>query len=131
VSEAGKKQKMTLLIVDDNAGIRRMLRRVLVDTASTIWECTDGSSTLAAYEQHRPDIVLMDIHMPGTDGLTATRQIRGFDPAAQIVVVTDYQDEDIKAAALDAGARTYVLKQEMDSLPGVLSSLSAVDGNPH
>lgn len=41
--------------------------------------------------------------MPGTDGLTATRQIRGFDPAAQIVVVTDYPDEDIKAAALDAG----------------------------
>jgi CheY-like chemotaxis protein len=129
VSEAGKKQKMTLLIVDDNAGIRRMLRRMLVDTASTIWECTDGSAALSAYELHRPDIVLMDIHMPGTDGLTATRQIRGFDPAAQIVVVTDYQDEDIKAAALDAGARTYVLKQEMDSLPGVLSSLSAAGGN--
>jgi CheY-like chemotaxis protein len=122
VSDAGKKLKMTLLIVDDNAGIRRILRRVLVDTASTIWECTDGSAALSAYEQHRPDIVLMDIHMPGTDGLTATRQIRGFDPAAQIVVVTDYPDEDIKAAALDAGARTYVLKQEMDSLPGVLSS---------
>ena len=120
---------MTLLIVDDNAGIRRMLRRMLVDTASTIWECTDGSAALSAYELHRPDIVLMDIHMPGTDGLTATRQIRGFDPAAQIVVVTDYQDEDIKAAALDAGARTYVLKQEMDSLPGVLSSLSAAGGN--
>jgi CheY-like chemotaxis protein len=120
---------MTLLIVDDNAGIRRILRRVLVDTASTIWECTDGSAALSAYAQHRPDIVLMDIHMHGTDGLTATRQIRGFDPAAQIVVVTDYQDEDIKAAALDAGARTYVLKQEMDSLPGVLASLAAAD--PH
>jgi CheY-like chemotaxis protein len=119
---------MKLLIVEDNAGIRRILRRILVDTASTIWECADGSEALAAYEEHHPDVVLMDIRMPGGDGLTATRQIRGYDPLARIIVVTDYQDDDMRAAALDAGALEYVLKQEISGLPEIVSSLAGPDG---
>jgi CheY-like chemotaxis protein len=95
---------MTVLIVEDNAGIRRLLRRTLLDTAGTIWECSDGSEALAAYETHRPDVVLMDVRMPRVDGLTATRQIRDYDPLARIVVVTDYEDEDIRSAAFEAGA---------------------------
>jgi CheY-like chemotaxis protein len=119
---------MKLLIVEDNAGIRRMLRRILADTASTIWECADGSAALAAYEEHQPDVVLMDVRMPGVDGLTATRQICAYDPSARVIVVTDYQDEDVKAAALDAGAREYVLKQEISGLPEVLASLAGRNG---
>jgi CheY-like chemotaxis protein len=119
---------MKLLIVEDNAGIRRILRRILVDTASTIWECADGSEALAAYEEHRPDVVLMDIRMPGGDGLTATRQICGYDPLARIIVVTDYQDEDMRAAALDAGALEYVLKHEIAGLPEIVSSLAGPHG---
>jgi CheY-like chemotaxis protein len=118
---------MTLLIVEDNAGIRRVLRRILVDTASTIWECADGSEALAAYEEHRPDVVLMDIKMTNVDGLAATRQIRGYDPSARIIVVTDYQDEDMKTAALEAGAREYVLKHEISGLPEIVLSLVAAD----
>jgi CheY-like chemotaxis protein len=126
--ENGHRKYMTLLIVEDNAGIRRVLRRILVDTASTIWECADGSEALAAYEEYRPDIVLMDLRMPLVDGLTATRQIRGYDPLARIIVVTDYQDEDMKTAALKAGAREYVLKNEISGLPEIVSSLAAPDG---
>lgn len=63
---------MTILIVEDNAGIRRLLRRAFVETASAIWECSDGAGALAVYERHRPDFVLMDIRMPQMDGLTAT-----------------------------------------------------------
>jgi CheY-like chemotaxis protein len=122
---------MTLLIVEDNAGIRRVLRRILVDTASTIWECADGSEALAAYEEHRPDVVLMDLRMTHVDGLTATRQIRGYDPSARIIVVTDYQDEDMKTAALEAGACEYVLKHEISGLPEIVSSLAAPDGGNH
>jgi CheY-like chemotaxis protein len=120
-----KESIMTLLIVDDNTGIRRVLRRVLAGTASAIWECADGSEALPAYEEHRPDIVLMDLRMPDVDGLTATRRILGYDPSARIVIVTDYLDEDMKTAALDAGARGYVLKQEISSLPEIVSSLAA------
>jgi CheY-like chemotaxis protein len=118
---------MTLLIVEDNAGIRRILRRTLVDTASAIWECSNGTDALAAYEEHRPDIVLMDIRMPGIDGLTATRQIRGYDPSARVIVVTDYEDEGMRTAALEAGAREYVLKQEISGLPEIVLSLVAQD----
>jgi CheY-like chemotaxis protein len=119
---------MTVLIVDDNSGIRRVLRRLLADTGTLIWECADGSEALAAYEEHRPDIVLMDIRMPTIDGLTATRLIRGYDPSARIIVLTDYQDEDMKSAALEAGAREYVLKQEIAGLPEIVSSLAGLDG---
>jgi CheY-like chemotaxis protein len=119
---------MTVLIVDDNSGIRRVLRRLLADTGTLIWECADGSEALAAYEEHRPDIVLMDIRMPTIDGLTATRLIRGYDPSARIIVLTDYQDEDMKSAALEAGAREYVLKQEIAGLPEIVSSLAGPGG---
>ena len=122
---------MTLLIVEDNAGIRRVLRRILVDTASTIWECADGSEALAAYEEHRPDVVLMDFRMTHVDGLTATRQIRAYDPTARIIVVTDYQDEDMKAAALEAGACEYVLKHEISGLPEIVLSLAAPERESH
>ena len=119
---------MTVLIVDDNSGIRRVLRRLLADTGTLIWECADGSEALAAYEEHRPDVVLMDLRMTNVDGLTATRQIRGYDPSVRIIIVTDYQDEDMKAAALEAGARDYVLKHEISGLPEIISSLAAQNG---
>jgi two-component system, chemotaxis family, chemotaxis protein CheY len=122
---------MTFLIVEDNAGIRRVMRRILADTAAVIWECADGSEALAAYKEHRPDIVLMDLRMPHMDGLTATRQIRGYDPSARIIIVTDYLDEDMKTAALEAGARDYVLKQEISSLPDIVATLPAPDGGSH
>src|SRR5580704_18877198 len=98
---------MTVLIVDDNAAIRRLLRRAVLEVAGIVWECSDGSDALSAYTEHRPDIVLMDIRMPDMDGLAATRQIRRFNPSARVVIVTDYDDEDLRNAALQAGASGY------------------------
>lgn len=118
---------MTVLIVEDNPGIRRLLRRAFVDIASTIWECSDGADALNVYADHRPDIVLMDVRMPRMDGLTATRQIRQFHPSARIIMVTDYDDEDLRTAASQAGACGYALKQNLTELPGVVCSL--VDSN--
>jgi CheY-like chemotaxis protein len=116
--------QMKLLIVDDNDGIRRLLRRTLAEIASNVWECKDGSDALAAYEEHRPDIVLMDIRMPLMDGLTATRQIRKYDPSARIIVITEYEGDDMRAAALEAGALECIQKCEISSLPDVISSMT-------
>jgi CheY-like chemotaxis protein len=119
------RDEMKVLIVDDNDGIRRMLRRILAGTADVIWECTDGSQALAAYEEHQPDFVLMDVRMRVVDGLAATREICSHHPGARVIMVTDYQDDDVKAAALEAGACEYVLKHEMGNLPEVIEALNA------
>ena len=115
---------MTILIVDDNPGIRRLLRRALIDTASTIWECSDGPQALPFYTSHRPDVVLMDIRMPVVDGLTAAKQIRKAYPSAKVVIVTDYDNEDLRKAASEAGACGYSLKQNLTKLVPLLRSIT-------
>jgi len=115
---------MKVLIVEDNAAIRRLLRRAFLDTASTICECTDGADALTAYADCQPDVVLMDVRMRRMDGLTATRQIRQSHPSARVVIVTDYDDEDLRNAASDAGACGYALKQELADLPQLIRSIT-------
>jgi CheY-like chemotaxis protein len=111
---------MTVLIVEDNAGIRRLLRRAVQQIATEIWECGDGVEALAAYNEHFPDLVLMDVRMPIVDGLAATRQIRMADPQARIIIVTDCDDEETRAAAREAGAWGYVLKQDLTTLEALI-----------
>jgi CheY-like chemotaxis protein len=114
---------MTVLIVEDNAGMRSLLRRALAGTADQVWECSDGADALEAYKEYKPDVVLMDMKMPRMDGLKATRQIRQFYPIARIVIVSDYDDEDLRFAASAAGASGYTLKQDLSELINLLQAL--------
>ncbi len=68
----------------------------------------------------QPDLGLMDIHMPRMDGLATTRQIRLRYPEARIVIVTDYDDDDLRSAAKDAGACGYALKQNLTELEALI-----------
>jgi CheY-like chemotaxis protein len=111
---------MIVLIVEDNASVRRLLRRAIDQVATQIWECNDGADALSFYDDHRPDVVLMDIRMPQMDGLAATRQIRRFHADAKIVIVTDSDDEELRAAATKAGACGYVLKQDLMGLASMI-----------
>ena len=104
---------MKILIVEDNRDMRRLLRGLLKDVAETIYECADGAEALAAYEAYRPDCVLMDIKMPKTDGITATRQITTAWPTARVMMVTEYGDAQLREAARLAGASEYVLKENL------------------
>lgn len=113
---------MTVLIVEDNTSVRRLLRRAIDQVATQIWECNDGADALSFYDQHRPDVVLMDIRMPRTDGLAATRQIRQLHPDARIVIVTDCDDQELRVAASEAGASDYVLKQNLTGLASLIGS---------
>lgn len=112
---------MTLLIVDDNAGMRRLIRTLVGDLAVAVHECEDGAQALEAYLRHRPDWVLMDIKLPGLDGIAASQQITEADPAAKIIIVSDYKDERLRAAARQAGARDYVNKERLLGLRPILS----------
>ncbi|HEY0759989.1 MAG TPA: response regulator transcription factor [Acidisarcina sp.] len=114
---------MTVLIVEDNEGIRRLLRRTVAEIATDVWECSDGIDSLEAYTVHRPDIVLMDVRMPKMDGLTATRLILRNHSAARIVMVTDYNDESMRGAALEAGACGYVLKLNLLDLNQLIQTI--------
>lgn len=111
---------MILLIVENNSSIRRVIRRVVSRVAERIYECEDGADAQAAYLQHQSDFVLMDISMKGVDGLTATRQIRKADPKAKVIIVTNYDEGDLREEASRAGACGYVLKENLLELVGVL-----------
>jgi two-component system response regulator DegU len=93
--------------------MRHLLGRVVEDLFSAVEECDDGADALAAYERHRPDWVFMDIEMERTDGLTATRDITRAYPEAKVLIVSKHDDEQLRAAARAAGARGYVLKENL------------------
>jgi CheY-like chemotaxis protein len=107
---------MKLLIVEDSAEMRRLIRRVLAGLATEISECEDGSEALASFARHEPDWVLMDIGMKGMDGLTATRRLLARWPQARIVIVTSHDDDLLREQARQAGAVGYVLKENLLTL---------------
>ena len=109
-----------ILIVDDNVSVRRLIRQVVEEIAHDIYECSDGDQSLKAYMELQPDLVLMDVRMPGMDGLTATRLLKKTDPSARIIIVTDYDDEEVRSAAREAGACAYALKQNLTLLEEVI-----------
>ncbi len=110
----------TILIVDDSDHIRRLIKNLVWDLAETIVECTDGSEAFAAYQKHNPDWVLMDVKMKMVDGIDATRQIKMEYPDAKIMIVTDFDVADLREAAFRAGAREYVVKEDLLSLRRIL-----------
>jgi len=111
---------MKILIVDDNAEMRRLLHDLLEDVAEEILECIDGGEACTAYEAHFPDWVLMDIRMQKLDGITATREITSAWPEARVMMVTDYDDAKLREAARLAGATEYVTKENLFEIKRVL-----------
>ena len=111
---------MKVLIVDDNQQMRLMVKFYLRDLVDETRECADGAEALAAYTEFQPDWVLMDWEMKRVDGLTATRRIRAAYPEAQILMVTQYDDRELRAAASAAGVSGYVLKDDLLALRSLL-----------
>ena len=101
-----------ILIVDDQRLMREGLRTLLelepdFDVAG---EAGDGAAALEAYEASAPDIVLMDIRMPGMDGVEATRRLRARHSGARVIILTTFDDEAYVFEGLRAGAQGYLLK---------------------
>jgi CheY-like chemotaxis protein len=118
---------MKLLIVDDNPQMCWMIRAVVADLAEAVAECGDGDEAVAAYAAQQfsaADRVLMDLQMPRVGGLEATRRIRAAFPDARIIIVTQYDDPHWRAAASQAGACGYVLKENLLELRQMLKTLS-------
>lgn len=113
---------MTLLIVEDNEAMRRLLRDLVQDLAEAIYECDNGAEASSAYARHQPDWVLMDLKLPGLDGLAATRQIMTQAPGTHVVIVTEFDEPQLRQRAWEAGACAYVLKDELAELRQLCSA---------
>ena len=113
---------MRVLIVEDNVRMREMIKLFLHGLAEEITERNDGDEALAAYRDFAPDWVLMDIGMEKMDGLEATRQIIAAFPMARIVIVTQYDDLELRQAARKAGAQAYVTKSNLLPLRQLLET---------
>ncbi|MGI9114816.1 MAG: response regulator [Chthoniobacterales bacterium] len=111
---------LKILIVDDNEGARGMLKQYLGGSAREFRECEDGAEALAAYEEFQPDWVLMDWQMKRVNGLVATGRILKKFPAAAIMMVTTFDEKELRQAACEAGARGFVSKDDLLSLPSLL-----------
>jgi DNA-binding NarL/FixJ family response regulator len=103
----------TVAIVEDNINIRQSLRE-WVDAAPgyrCICVCSDAETALKEVPKFNPDVVLMDIHLPGESGIACTARLKSMMPALQVIVVTVYRDRDLIFQALKAGACGYLLKR--------------------
>lgn len=101
-----------VMIVDDHTVVRSGLSTLLMtcDDMELVGEAANGEQALKLCSQARPDVVLMDLVMPGMDGATTTRQIREQNPRIQVVALTSFKDQDLVQGALKAGAIGYLLK---------------------
>ncbi len=100
------------MLVDDHAIVREGLRALLgqSDDLAIVGEASNGTDAVAEARRLRPDVVLMDLKMPGLPAADAIRAIRAFEPGTQVLVLTSYAEEPQVAAVLEAGALGYVLK---------------------
>jgi DNA-binding NarL/FixJ family response regulator len=102
-----------VLVVDDHPVFRAGMVAILedLDDVEVVAQAADGEQAIDAVARHRPDVVLMDLRMPGVGGLEATAQITVHHPNTAVVVLTMDSDHDSVFAALRAGARGYLLKE--------------------
>jgi DNA-binding NarL/FixJ family response regulator len=112
VSDQPAQRRIRVLLVDDEELVRFGLRTVLeaAGDMDVVGEAGDGAAAVAAARELRPDVVLTDIRMPGTDGLTATREILALPDPPQVAVLTTFHVDEYVYAALAAGAAGFLLK---------------------
>ncbi|AWL37660.1 MULTISPECIES: response regulator [Streptomyces] len=117
-----------VLLVDDHQVVRRGLRTFLEvqDDIEVVGEAADGAEGVDQAESLRPDVVLMDVKMPGTDGIEALRRLRALGNPAKVLIVTSFTEQRTVVPALRAGASGYVYKDvDPDALAGAIRSVHA------
>jgi DNA-binding NarL/FixJ family response regulator len=112
VTDAPGSAPIRVLIADDQRVVREGLSMLvgLIDDVKVVGVACDGAEAVRLAEAQHPDVILMDLRMPDLDGIAATAQLRERLPAARVLVLTTYADEDAIVPALQAGARGYLTK---------------------
>lgn len=104
-----------VLVVDDMPCVRRAIRSLLAEdpAVEVVGEAADGSEALRSAADLRPDVVLMDIAMPGMDGLAATRRLTSLPHPPRVLVMTEHDGDRYTQSALEAGAGAFLQKREL------------------
>ena len=121
---------MRIAIVDDDPIVCQSLETILTatGTAEVLWTANDGDTAVRRYFEtpaSRPDVLLIDIQMPGTSGLDAAREILATDPAARILFLTTFADQSYIAQAMGLGAKGYLIKQDVAAVGPALQAVMA------
>jgi len=123
---------ITILLVDDHEVVRQGVRAFFEAHAEfeVVGEAKNGAEAVKMVEEHIPNVVLMDLIMPGMDGVEATRLIKNISPRTQIVVLTSYHEDEHIFPALQAGALSYILKDvKMDELAEAVKKAALGEAN--
>jgi two-component system, chemotaxis family, chemotaxis protein CheY len=99
-----------IMVVDDAQFIRMRVSKLLIENGHEVFEAADGMAAIKTYRQINPDVVFMDITMPGKDGLAALVEIRQFDPQAKVVMLTALGQQAMILQAMQAGAKDFLVK---------------------
>jgi DNA-binding NarL/FixJ family response regulator len=123
--------EITCLIVDDHEVVREGLRLSLsrAPNIRVVGEASDGESAIALAERRRPNVVIMDVRMPGMDGLQATKQISDRFPDVAVLIFTAYSERSLLSRGLESGAKGYILKEAPhQTLLRAIEKVAAGDG---
>ncbi|WP_405690713.1 response regulator [Streptomyces sp. NBC_01185] len=125
-----ERERVRVVIVDDDRLVRMALRLVIdaEPDLTVVAEAADGDDAITVVDEQRPDVVLMDVRMPGRDGLSATRELLTRPASPRVLMLTTFDSDDLVLGALHAGALGFVLK---DTPPArILDAVRTVaDGN--
>ncbi|WP_250291521.1 response regulator [Streptomyces atroolivaceus] len=126
-----EREPVRVVIVDDDQLVRMALRLVIdgEPDLTVVAEAADGNAAITVADEQRPDVVLMDVRMPGRDGLSATRELLTRPAPPRVLVLTTFDSDDLVLGALRAGALGFVLKDTPP--PRILDAVRTVaEGNP-
>jgi len=107
--------KIKVLLVDDNSKFLQLAKNILSSDKdiAVIGEAMDGKEAISKVKELKPDIVLMDVRMPGMNGLTATSSIKQIMPEVKVLIVTIYDSDEYKEAAMSSGASGFIVKKSI------------------
>ena len=116
---------MRLIVVDDDRLVVDSLKIILgaQPQIEVVGTGANGNDAVSLYAEHAPDIALLDIQMPGRDGLSAAREILERDPSARVVFLTTFSDDEYIVSALKLGARGYLIKTDVAAIPPALAQV--------
>jgi DNA-binding NarL/FixJ family response regulator len=118
---------INILIFEDNPNLRFSIETLLEWTAeiNLIKAMPDANEVEVALAQYKPDVILMDIDMPGTNGINALKKIRAVNEKVQVIMLTVFEDEQNIFDAICAGANGYILKKNFDQIPAAIIDVMA------